>query len=77
VFPGPALPLGELGGCLWRLAKESAKKDQKYKYVLQKVTNVHQDKIINMMKMSESHVNAVYEKTEVRHLISISLIPGK
>ena len=45
------------------------------RYVLQKVTNVHQDKIINMM--SESHVNAVCEKIEVRHFISISHIPGK
>jgi len=61
----PALPLGELGGCLGRWAKRGAKKDQKYNYVVHKVTNVHQEKTMNMMKVNETHVHAVYEKIEV------------
>ena len=40
---------------------------QKYNYVVQKVTNVHQEKIINMMKVNETHVQAAFEKIEVRH----------
>jgi len=63
----PALPLGELGGRLRRWAKGGAKKDKKYNYVVQKVTNVHQEKIMIMMKVHETHVHAVYEKMEVRH----------
>ena len=38
VWAGPALPLGELGGCLGRQAKGGAKNAS----VVQEVTNVHQ-----------------------------------
>jgi len=31
------------------------------------VTNVHQEKIMNMMKVIEIYVHAVYQKVEVRH----------
>jgi len=54
----PALPLGELDGCQGRWAKGGAKKGKKYNYVVQKVTNVHQGKITNMMKVNETHVHA-------------------
>ena len=61
------LPLGELGGCLGCWAKGGEKKDQKYNYVVQKVTNVHLEKTMNMKNVNETHVHAVYEKTEIRH----------
>ena len=63
----PALPLDQLGGCLGRWANRGRQKGQKYNCLVQKVTNVHQEKIMNMMKVNETHVHAVYEKTEVRH----------
>jgi len=63
----PALPLGELGGCLGAWIKGGAEKDQKYDYVVQKVTNVHQEKIMNMMKVNEAHVHAADEKIEIQH----------
>ena len=63
----PALTFGELDGCIGRWAKEGLKKDKKFNYVVQKVTNVHQEKIMDMIKVNETHVHAVYEKIEVRH----------
>jgi len=35
--------------------------------VIQKVTNVHQEKIMDMMKVNKTHVHVVYEKIEVQH----------
>jgi len=64
------------------------KRRQKYNSVVQEVTNVQQNKGINMMKVNETHDHAVFEKTKVLHyfrfaaerfiflLISISHISG-
>jgi len=68
----PALPLDELGGCLGRWAKGGAIKNKKYNYVLQRVTNVSQEKIMNMMKVNEAYVHAVFEEIEVRHYFRFS-----
>ena len=49
------------------LGQRGAIKDQKYNYVVQKVTNVHQEKIMNMIIVNEAHAPDVYEKIEVLH----------
>jgi len=49
------------------LGQRGAIKDQKYNYLVQKVTNVHQEKIMNMMIVNEAHAPEVYEKIEVLH----------
>jgi len=43
------------------LGQGRAKKDTKCNFVVQKVTNAHQEKIMNMMKVNETHVHAVDE----------------
>ena len=65
----PALPSGELGSCLERWAKVGAKK---YNCVVQKVTNIDRKKRMNMMKVNETHVHAVYEKIKVLHYFSFA-----
>jgi len=35
--------------------------------VVQKVTNVHQKRGMNMMKVNETHIHVVYEKIKVLH----------
>jgi len=63
---------------------------QKFNCVIQKVTNVYQNKGMNMMKVNETRVRAFCEKIKVLHsfrfaaeglifflLISISHIVGK
>jgi len=57
--------------------------------VVQEVTNVHQTRGMNMMKVNQTHVHAVYEKIKVLHyyrfaakglffrIISISHMLGK
>jgi len=55
--PVPALPLGELGGCLGRWAKVTTKKDQKYNYVVQKVNSVVSRKFC--FKHYSKHINRV------------------
>jgi len=42
-----------------RLPRALGQRTNKYDYVLQKVTNVHQEKIVGMMKVNETHVYAV------------------
>jgi len=44
------------------VSQRGRQKGQKYNYVVEKVTNIHQEKVMNMMKMSETHVHAIYEK---------------
>jgi len=51
-----------------RLPRASGqKRRQKSSCVVQKVTNVHQRKGMNMMKVNETHDHAVYEKIKALH----------
>ena len=68
----PALPLDQLGGCLGRWANRGRQKGQKYNCLVQKVTNVHQEKIMNVIKVNEAHVHTVYEKREIRHYFRLA-----
>jgi len=36
------------------------------------VTNVHQEKTMNVIKANKTHVHTVYEKIEVRHYITLA-----
>jgi len=39
----------------------------KFNCVVQEVTNIHQQKGMNMMKVNKTHVQAFYEKIKVLH----------
>ena len=47
------------------LGQRRRQKEQKYNCVVQKVTKVHQEKIMNVMKMNETHVQVVHKKIEI------------
>jgi len=47
---------------------------QKYSCVVQKVTNVHQRKGMNIIEVNETHDHAVYEKINVLHYFRFAVV---
>ena len=64
--PVPAVPWGELGGCLGCWTKGGAKKDQKMQLFGSENDERTQSRSeCTWLKLNETHVYAVYENTEV------------